>query len=106
MGSGTRAVRPARNDPGEVRTIRTIFATVLRDLPTYYAEIEAALSRISVPTLVAWGTRDPFFSAEHGRRTAALIPTARFVPYEGAGHFVPIERPDSLAADIRALLAT
>ena len=104
MGSGTKSIRPAANDPGEARSIRTIFATVLRDLPGHYRQIEATLGAIDIPTLVVWGDRDPFFSVNLGERTAAAIPGAHFTVYEGAGHFIPIERPEELAAGISSLL--
>ncbi len=105
VGSKTRSARPSRNDPGEVRSIRTIFATVLRDLPVHYRAVEAMLGEIAVPTLVAWGDRDPFFAVELGKRTAASIQGARFEVYEGAGHFTPVERPEDLAAGFRSLVA-
>ena len=58
-----------------------------------------------VPAIVGWGDRDPFFPVAIGRRTAELLPDARFRLFEGAGHFLPDERPDELAADILALAA-
>ena len=93
-----------RNDPGEARTIRTIFGPVLRDLPGLYADVEASLAAIAVPTLVVWGDRDLFFSADQGRRTARAIPGAEFVLLEGCGHLTPAERPDEVAAALDELL--
>lgn len=91
-------------DGDQRRAIRLLFATALRELERRYAPVAEALGRLDVPVLVAWGDRDPFFSVEQGRRTAAAIPGARFELYEGCGHFVPEERPERLAADLRTLL--
>jgi pimeloyl-ACP methyl ester carboxylesterase len=102
--SRTGGVRPARNDPGEARTIRTIFANVLRDLPRLYGPIEHSLGAIAVPTVVIWGDRDMFFPVAQGRRTAEAIPGAEFVALGGCGHFPPIERPDEVAAALAATL--
>lgn len=44
------------------------------------------LHEITVPTLVAGGTEDPFYSGELFRETAAGIPNARLALYEGMGH--------------------
>lgn len=82
-----------------------IFAASLRRIAELYAPVEAAFRSVDVPALVGWGDRDPFFPVAVGRRTAALIPNARFRVYDGAGHFLPEERPDDVAADMAALAA-
>ncbi|MBW3593435.1 MAG: alpha/beta hydrolase [Actinobacteria bacterium] len=96
--------RPARNDAGEARSVRTIFATALRRLPELWAPIAAVLPRISVPTALIWGDRDPFFGVEQGHRTAARIPRASFLVYEQTGHFPHVERPARFASDVEQLL--
>jgi pimeloyl-ACP methyl ester carboxylesterase len=57
---------------------------------TVHAEDKVAfrdrLHEIRVPTLVAGGTEDPFYSAELFRETAAGIPGALLALYEGKGH--------------------
>jgi pimeloyl-ACP methyl ester carboxylesterase len=58
---------------------------------------------LAVPAVVGWGDRDPFFPVAIGQRTAALIPDAQFRLYEGAGHFLPEERPAQLATDLLEL---
>jgi pimeloyl-ACP methyl ester carboxylesterase len=104
LASRTRGVRASRNDSSEARTIRTIFGPVLRDLPGLYAEVEASLGEITVPSLVIWGDRDLFFSADQGRRTAEAIPGAEFLLLDGCGHLTPAERPDEVAAALDRLL--
>ena len=85
--------------------IATIFSHSLRRLGELYRPVEAALASVSVPTVVGWGERDPFFPVAIGERTAALVPSARFRLYQGAGHFLPEERPAEVAADLVALAA-
>jgi pimeloyl-ACP methyl ester carboxylesterase len=109
LWSGTGTPRPRLDadawlaDPGQRRSIRTIFAGSLTDLERLYRPVQAHLPKIAVPTLVGWGDRDPFFPVAQGRRTAAAVPGARFRLYAGTGHFLPAERPAELADDIAGL---
>jgi pimeloyl-ACP methyl ester carboxylesterase len=48
------------------------------------------LRQLTVPTLVIHGDRDTLIDASGGRRTAELIPGARFVEIAGMGHDYPI----------------
>lgn len=107
FGPGSSPADLARylGDKGELASMRTIFAASLQQLAELYRPIEDALGAISVPTVVGWGDHDPFFPVEHGRRTAQAIPGAELRLYEGAGHFLPEERPEALAADIALLVA-
>lgn len=91
-------------DREQRRAIRTIFATSLRGLAERYGPIAESLPTMDVPTLVLWGDRDPFFPVEQGRRLAEAIPGSRFAVYEGAGHFLPEERAEAFAEDLRMLL--
>jgi len=90
-------------DPQQQAAIAAIFSASLRRLRELYTPVEAALRTVTVPALVGWGDRDPFFDVGIGRRTAAAIPGARFRLYPGAGHFLPEERSDELAADLLQL---
>lgn len=91
-------------DRRQRRAIATIFAHALRELESRYAAAEAALGELEVPVLVAWGDRDPFFPLSQAERTAAAASAGRLAVYEGAGHFLPGERPGELAADLRRLV--
>lgn len=90
-------------DAAQTRAIGTIFASALRELERRYAFAEPALRELEVPVVVAWGDADPFFPLSQAERTAAVAGRSRLAVYEGAGHFLPSERPDELAADIRRL---
>lgn len=59
--------------------------------------LESVLPRIGVPTLVLHGESDDECPVSHGRRLAALIPGARFEPWEGAGHHLMAHDPQRLA---------
>lgn len=48
------------------------------------------LRTLTVPTLVMHGDRDTLIDPSGGRRTAELIPGARFVEVEGMGHDYPV----------------
>jgi pimeloyl-ACP methyl ester carboxylesterase len=65
-------------------------------------KLKARLHRISVPTLLLWGTADRILSEPYGRAYAAAIPGARFAPIERAGHFPHIERPEEFAQHVLA----
>lgn len=93
-------------DDRQQSAIAIIFSNSLRRLAELYEPVERALRSAHVPALVGWGDRDPFFPVAVGRRTADALPSARFRIYEGAGHFLPEERPDELASDLVELAVT
>lgn len=99
-------LRTYLGDATQQAAIATIFSSSLRRLQELYTPVREALASARVPALVGWGDRDPFFSVSIGRRTAELIPGARFRLYEGAGHFLPEERPREVAADLVELTST
>lgn len=63
-----------------------------------------ALPRITVPTLVLSGTKDPNAPAPAMERMAARIPHATYVALEGAGHLAHLERPKDFNAALDAFL--
>jgi pimeloyl-ACP methyl ester carboxylesterase len=107
MGVGrprTRLDRAAYlGDRRQQKAIRTIFGESLRSLASLYEPIERELAQISVPTAVAWGDHDTFFTVEDGRRTAEAV-GAELTILEGAGHFLPDERPGEVASLIEGLV--
>jgi non-heme chloroperoxidase len=63
------------------------------------------LPRITVPTLIVHGTGDATVPIEiSGRRSAALIPNAKLLEYEGEPHGLIATAPDRLNADLLAFL--
>jgi pimeloyl-ACP methyl ester carboxylesterase len=49
---------------------------------------------VSCPSLIVWGIRDRILPLSAGHSLASMIPDARFVPIENAGHCPMIEAPD------------
>jgi pimeloyl-ACP methyl ester carboxylesterase len=84
-------------DARNLAATQRIFQRSLADLETNYRPVQQQLQRTHVPALVLWGDRDPFFSCEVGRRTAAALADARFQVLEGTGHFAPQESPAGYA---------
>jgi pimeloyl-ACP methyl ester carboxylesterase len=65
------------------------------------------LARFCRPTLIVWGTADPFFALSWAKWLAATIPgTVRCVEVDGAKLFFPFERPAALNRELRALWTT
>jgi pimeloyl-ACP methyl ester carboxylesterase len=48
-----------------------------------------ALRKVTIPTLVLHGSRDTLIDPSGGRRTAELVPGARYVELDGMGHDYP-----------------
>jgi pimeloyl-ACP methyl ester carboxylesterase len=82
---------------------------IAREQPTrrrgYLGQIGAALrhdssrdlARLRVPTLVVSGDADRMIDVENSRHLARAIPGARLEILSGAGHDLPLERPEELA---------
>jgi pimeloyl-ACP methyl ester carboxylesterase len=83
-------------DRRQARAIRTIFSTSLRNLRDLYTPTKEALDALTIPVFVAWGENDPFFPVAEGRRIADAVAGSTFTVFNGAGHFLPDERPDRL----------
>src|SRR5262244_65524 len=58
----------------------------------YNPQLKRWLSRITVPTLVAWGASDRIVKPSYGRAYRELIPGSRFELVERAGHHPEIEQ--------------
>lgn len=54
------------------------------------------LNRISAPTAVVHGNRDPLIPVGNGMRLARLIPDADYIELPGVGHLVPQEAGEAL----------
>ena len=66
-------------------------------------EIPARLATLPMPTLLFHGLRD-VLSAAFAERAASLIPRSRVVTLD-AGHFIPLDRPEDVAANLRSFFA-
>jgi len=59
-----------------------------------------ALERLDVPTLIAWGTRDPVAVPAIAEQLAREIPNAQSIRWEDLGHYPQIEDPARVAGDV------
>ena len=66
------------------------------------------LTRIGVPMLYVWGTRDNFATADLMRATTAKLPTATLYPIEGADHGLKVRgrTMDEVHAEVVRTIAT
>ena len=62
------------------------------------------LRRVSVPTLIVWGDRDTYALRAAQDRLLEVIPGARLLAYEGAGHAIHWEDPGRFAGDLTAFV--
>ncbi|MFN2589529.1 MAG: alpha/beta fold hydrolase [Actinomycetota bacterium] len=60
--------------------------------------------KITAPTLILWGDRDPAVPLEDQSALTAAIPNARLVVYPGAGHALCWEEPKRVADDVTAFV--
>jgi pimeloyl-ACP methyl ester carboxylesterase/DNA-binding CsgD family transcriptional regulator len=74
----------------------------------YAIDVKDACSKVTCPTLVFHCRGDEMVNFDQGRRLAGLIPGARFVPLECAGHHVLSTEPAAqvLLGETRAFLGT
>ena len=59
-----------------------------------------------IPTLIVWGDRDQVIPVAHAHIAHELMPGSRLEIVEGAGHFVPIERPELLGTLLSDFMST
>jgi pimeloyl-ACP methyl ester carboxylesterase len=69
---------------------------LLRDLPA----LEPRLREIAVPTTIVSGTRDRVVPPAAARLLATQIPGAQLKLVHGAGHLLPHQHPDAVAAAV------
>jgi len=94
-------LRPWAGRAGQERWVDQVVAVRHADT----AEAVARLDRMRTPTLVLWGERDAWLTPDVGRRLAAAIPGARLHVVPEAGHFLPEDAPDAVAAALLRHLA-
>jgi pimeloyl-ACP methyl ester carboxylesterase len=78
-------------DQGTQRAILRLYRS---SPPDVLAAAGARLGELRVPTLVAWGMRDPYIPGRFGRAYADAIPGAELLELPDAGHWPWLDRPD------------
>lgn len=94
-------IEPARTD-----------AAVRGDLIRFMKAVDKSISldaaqrlpQLKIPSIVAWGQDDRFFSRELGRRLSATLPNARLEPIANSRTFVSEDEPEALADLIRGFV--
>jgi pimeloyl-ACP methyl ester carboxylesterase len=87
-------VATTRADPG----LRAV-AQLWRSFASPAHDLRADAHRITAPTLVLWGRRDPVIPVKLGRRIATLIAGARLVVLD-TGHVPHTTDPDAVAREL------
>lgn len=72
--------------------------------PRHTLRAARRLRKFMRPTLILWGSADPWFSRRGGQRLAATIPGAQFGLLARARTFVPEDAPGELAERIHGFL--
>jgi pimeloyl-ACP methyl ester carboxylesterase len=68
--------------------------------------VEEHLPDVDVPVIMFVGTKDKLTNDKANRRTCELLPDARLVVYEDAGHSTHLERTEELNAEMDAFIGT
>ena len=102
-------IGPTANVEVLVEVLQSLADSDLRTLFTIYEEIvgdadPAILQQIQAPTLLVTGKRDRFTTQAMVDLMVTRLPVAEKVVYEKASHFLPLEYPERLAADISAFV--
>ena len=63
------------------------------------------LRELHVPTMIAWGARDPIIPVAHGARAHRLIPNSQLTVFDNCGHCPQLECPDEFNRLAREFLA-
>jgi len=100
-------IGPKANIEVLVEVLQSFADSDLKTLLTIYEEIvgdadPAILGEVQAPTLLVTGKRDRFTTQAMVDSMLARLPSAEKVIYEKASHFLPLEYPERLAADITA----
>ena len=100
-------IGPTANIELLVEVLQSLADSDLRTLFTIYEEVvgdadPAVLHEVQTPTLLITGKRDRFATQAMVDYMLTRLPSAEKVVYEKASHFLPLEYPERLAADITA----
>ena len=109
-----RYVHAALSTPDSSAEATQLIERVLRDpaqrqsLVKSLAQLRAwqdlmrRFSGVRAPCLIVWGERDRIYGLRAAERLRHAVPGSQLHSFNGAGHLLPLEQPDSLAALMRA----
>jgi pimeloyl-ACP methyl ester carboxylesterase len=67
--------------------------------------LSQAYGKFRFPVRIIWGSKDNIVSGENMRVLAGLLPNAKLVVYEGAGHSAYLAQPERFKRDLLELYA-
>ena len=73
--------------------------------PDAYADLQGSLPRLTAPTLLIWGSKDPIMEPEVRQTLRDALPRAEVKILEGLGHNPFWEDPRAVAAAVNAFLS-
>jgi pimeloyl-ACP methyl ester carboxylesterase len=82
--------------PFDQGTQRAILRLYRSSPPDVLAAAGMDLSRLAMPTLVIWGTRDPYIPARFAREYAQVLTNSELFELPDAGHWWWLDRPDAI----------
>ncbi len=94
-------VRPFADPPGRRAYLRAARALDNRDLTSRSKEIR----EIRAPTLILWGANDQFQEIKWAEHLKQKLPHAVLQVVDPGGHFLPLDRPDAVAAALLQFLS-
>ncbi|GGS83481.1 hypothetical protein GCM10010156_47610 [Planobispora rosea] len=100
----TDQLKEARSRPRRLSGAVTAFASASSTMFVNRRPVETAIGRISPPTLLAWGDRDPVISRVVIDHLMTQRPDWDLHVFEGAGHVIPAAIPDAYAEAVAAWL--
>ena len=105
-GFGDRAVSPAVVQFVEDMGARTPVDVMAEFYETFtgHDKLAALAVLVDVDVVVVAGDKDLITPLDHSQAMADALPEAELVVVEGAGHMVPVERPEQVTAAVRGLL--
>ena len=105
MGAATEEQRQAFEERQRVTSSPEMAERYLRAMFTL--DVKDLAPRVACPTLVFHSRDDQLILFEQGRKLAALIPGARFVPLASKNHLLFSEEPawHAFVAEVRSFLA-
>ena len=107
LGPTTRTTAPALVDEVATMLRRAPVRGITDALTAMMARPDstATLDTITVPTLVIVGAEDDVTPVADARTIAALVPDARLVVIDGAGHLAPLEQGATVNAALAEFLS-
>jgi 3-oxoadipate enol-lactonase len=90
--------RHAQQGPG---AWQRLLPAIVEDVASHPAVEPRDLRRVTCPTLVVVGDRDPFVPVFHAEQLYRQLPDAQLLVVPGCGHNVPAQRPQLFAEGCR-----